>query len=125
AGEVIGLQELYRHGLGRLTGFAGATPAAREAMLRAADVVDFASLVLSDALDVMYGAPEYGGSRLLLGWEATRWAGDVQPRGYPAERVRTPDPPSSAGPPLDAASARAALTRYIIGITLVDVPGST
>jgi len=125
AGEVIGLQQQYRDGLASLTGFAAASRAARQAMLLAPDVIGFASVVFSDALDVMYGAPEYGGNRDLVGWKATGWPGDVQPRGYSAARVSVLDPPSSSGAPLDAASARAALTRYIIGITLVDVPGST
>jgi hypothetical protein len=94
-------------------------------MLHAPDVIDFASLVLSDALDVMYGAPEYEGNRRRVGWKATGWPGDVQPRGYTATQVSTLDPASSSRAPLDAEAARAALTRYIIGITLVDVPGST
>src|SRR5262245_16382329 len=125
AGEVVGLQQHYRQGLARLAGFAAASLEARDAMLRAPDVIDFASLVLSDALDVMYGAPEYMGNRRRVGWKATGWPGDVQPRGYSATQVSSLDPSSSSRAPLDAEDARAALTRYIIGITLVDVPGST
>jgi hypothetical protein len=118
AGEVVGLQQIYRDGLARLAGFAAATPADRETMLR--DDIDFATTVLADALDVMYGAPEYGGNRGLVGWHATGFAGDVQPRGYTAAQVSTLDATSSA--PLDGGAARAALVRYIIGINLVDVP---
>ena len=124
AGEVIGLQQLYRAGLARLEGFATAAPDGQDAMLRAADVIDFASLVLSDSLDVMYGPPEYGGNRRLVGWNATGWPGDVQPRGYSARQVSRLDPPSSSSTPLDPAAARAALTRYILLVTLVEPPGS-
>lgn len=125
AGEVVGLQQLYRDGLARLDGFAAATPADQDAMLLAADVIDFASLVLSDTLDVMYGPPEYGGNRRLVGWKATGWPGDVQPRGYSGRQVSRLDPPSPSATPLDPDAARAALTRYILGITLVEPPGST
>lgn len=122
AGDVVGFQQLYRDGLARLAGFAAASPADQDAMLRAPETIDFASLVLSDALDVMYGAPEYGGNRGLVGWTTTGWPGDVQPRGFTAREVRELDatPPT----PLDRDAARAALTRYILGITLVDPPGT-
>ena len=122
AGEVIGLQQQYRDGLARLEGFASLSPDGQGARLLQADVVDFASLVLSDALDVLYGPPEYGGNRGLVGWTATAWPGDVQPRGFTAAQVSTLDPPTS--PPLDSADARQALTQYILGITLVDLPSS-
>ncbi len=125
AGEVIGLQQLYRDGLARLAGFAAAPHDMQDAMLRAADNVDFASLVLSDALDLMYGAPEYGGNRGLVGWTPTDWPGDVQPGGFSASEVSQLDPPSPSSTTLDPATARDALTSYVIGITLVDPPGST
>ena len=125
AGEVIGLQQQYRDGLARLEGFAATAADRQDAMLRAPDVIDFASLVLSDALDVMYGPPEYGGNRRLVGWTATGWPGDVQPHGYTPREVSQLDPPSPTATPLDPAGARAALGRYIIGITLVEPPGST
>jgi hypothetical protein len=117
-GEVVGLQQLYRDGLARLGEFSGASLADRDAMLRAPETIDFASLVLGDALDVMYGPPEYGGNRGLVGWTTTGWPGDVQPRGYTAREVREVDPTSAA--PLGRDTARDALTRYILGITLVD-----
>ena len=124
AGEVVGLQQQYRDGLARLDGFANAPPDQRDAMLLAPDVIDFSSLVLSDALDVLYGPPEYGGNRGLVGWAATGWPGDVQPRGYTVREVTELDPGPPMFPPLDAAAARDALTRYIIGITLVELPVS-
>ena len=120
AGEVVGLQQLYRDGLARLAGFAAASAADQDAMLLAPEAIDFASLVLSDTLDVMYGPPEYGGNRGLVGWTTTGWPGDVQPRGFTAREVRDLDATSAA--PLDRDAARAALTRYILGITLVEPP---
>jgi hypothetical protein len=44
-------------------------------------------------LQFMYGAPEYGGNRDLVGWEFTNYDGDVQPRGYSREEVEQPDDP--------------------------------
>ncbi len=125
AGAVVGLQQQYRDGLARLAGMVGAAADAQDAMLRAPDVAEFVALVLSDSLDVLYGPPEYGGNRGLVGWTATGWPGDVQPRGYTAAQVSTLDARSPGATPLDATTARAALTRYLIGITLVDPPDGT
>jgi hypothetical protein len=118
AGEVIGLQQQYRDGLARLDGFAALSPESQDARLGATDVGDVVSLVLSDVLDVMYGPPEYGGNRGLVGWTATGWPGDVQPRGYTRRQVSELDQATS--PPLDGAEARQALLRYIPGIVLVE-----
>ena len=38
----------------------------------------------------MYGAPEYGGNRDLVGWRYIDFEGDVQPRGYTDEEVSSP-----------------------------------
>src|SRR5262249_55408875 len=110
--------------LSRLVGFAAAPPDMQDAMLRAPDVLAFASLVLSDALDLMYGAPEYGGNRGLVGWMPNDWPGDVQPRGFSATERSQLDPPPPSSTPLDPATARDALTSYIVGITLVEPSGS-
>jgi len=122
AGEVVGLQQRYRDGLASLHGIAGAAPDQQDAMLRAPGAVDFVSLVLGDTLDVMYGPPEYGGNRGLVGWSATGWPGDVQPRGYTPQQVEELDPLTPPSGVLDAATARDALARYIPGTTLVDPP---
>jgi hypothetical protein len=122
AGDVVGLQQLYRDGLASLQAITAASPDEQDAMLRAPAVADFVSLVLGDTLDVMYGPPEYGGNRGLLGWTATGWPGDVQPRGFTAREVETLDPPAPPSGLLDAPAARAALARYIPGTTLVDPP---
>ena len=38
----------------------------------------------------MYGAPEYGGNRDLVGWRSIGFEGDVQPRGYTDDEVSLP-----------------------------------
>jgi gluconate 2-dehydrogenase subunit 3-like protein len=125
AGEVVGLQQRYREGLASLQGIAGASPDLQDAMLRAPAAADFVSLVLGDTLDVMYGAPEYGGNRGLVGWTATGWPGDVQPRGYTRQEVEEIDPPTPPSGILDVATARDALSRYIPGTTVIDPPEET
>lgn len=100
-----GWQQIYREGLAQLdaraaeSGFAdfAAMPGpARDLLLQdtsdalIAELVDVAFL---HTLDTMYGAPEYGGNRELLGWTFTGYDGDVQPRGYTDEQVTTPDNP--------------------------------
>jgi hypothetical protein len=124
AGEVVGLQQQYRDGLANLPGFVAASPVDQDGMLDDPSAGPFVALVLSDTLDVMYGPPEYGGNRGLVGWTSTGWPGDVQPRGYTHRQVRRLDPPSPTTNVLDAATARETLTRYVVGITLVEPPTS-
>ena len=124
AGDVVGLQQQYRDGLAQLAGIVGLPADQQDAMLRAPELVDFVSLVLSDTLDVMYGPPEYGGNVGLAGWTATGWPGDVQPRGFTRREVGTLDPPSATTNTLDASDARDALTRYVLGIFLIEPPAS-
>jgi hypothetical protein len=38
----------------------------------------------------MYGPPEYGGNRDLVGWFSIDHEGDVQPRGYTDSEVSEP-----------------------------------
>ena len=100
-----GWQQIYREGLAQLdaraaesgfTDFASMPAPARDLLLQdtsdalIAELVDVAFL---HTLDTMYGAPEYGGNRDLLGWGFTAYDGDVQPRGYTDEEVTTPDNP--------------------------------
>src|SRR5262249_48786856 len=87
AGQVTGFQQQHRDGLASLPGFVAASAAQQDAMLRAPEVNDFVARVLADTLDVMYGPPEYGGNRGLVGWTTTGWTGDVQPRGYEPREV--------------------------------------
>ena len=52
-------------------------------------------LAVTHTLEFMYGAPEYGGNRRLVGWTSTGFEGDVQPRGWTDEEVTSPE---SSGP---------------------------
>jgi len=125
AGPVDGLQHAYRAGLAHLDGRAGQlVPGATFAMLPGpaqdlilsdqtdGDVQDFVSTALSDTLDAVYGPPEYGGNRNLVGWTVNHWPGDTQPRGFTDAQVGEPDAQATT-PPLDAKAARAALDRFL------------
>jgi hypothetical protein len=57
----------------------------------------------------MYGPPEYGGNRGLVGWEFTGWPGDVQPRGYTPAEVSSAPP--AQGEPIGAAQVHALMRR--------------
>lgn len=57
---------------------------------QAQDLIDVA---FPNTLDGLYGAPEYGGNRDLVGWTSTDWPGDVQPRGYTDSEVIHRDQP--------------------------------
>ena len=88
-GPVVGLQERYREGIVALgPDFAGADTAEQLARLRAN--ASFAALLYEHACEGMYGAPEYGGNRDLVGWRYINFEGDVQPRGYTDEEVSQP-----------------------------------
>jgi hypothetical protein len=101
AGPVRGLQEIYREGLAHLD--------KRSAPARFADVpAPVQVVILSDltdgkvqelvgaafanALEAMYGPPEYGGNAHLAGWKFLGWPGDVEPRGYTQAEVSEADP---------------------------------
>jgi hypothetical protein len=115
AGPVTGLQQIYRRGLAHLDersrssyalGFAAAPAPAQDAILSDQSDPQTQELVgaaLANTLEAMYGPPEYGGNRNLVGWTSTRWPGDRQPAGFPPARVSSPDP----GPKLGAAGASA------------------
>ncbi len=68
-------------------------------------------LVVPHTLQFMYGAPEYGGNRDLVGWTTTDFEGDVQPRGYTDEQVDHPEPSS----PVDLAEDLDRLPRVAMG----------
>ena len=103
-GKVEGHQRTYRRGLAALEesvpgGFS--RPLRRPATSRCATsnpaVAAVVDLLVTHTLEFMYGAPEYGGNRDLLGWTTTDFDGDVQPRGWTREQVENPEP----SPPLD------------------------
>ena len=88
-GPVVGWQQRYRRGLGALgEDFAGAGPEEQDRRIDADQ--DFASLLYAHCCEGMYGAPEYGGNRDGVGWQAIGFAGDVQPRGWTDEEVANP-----------------------------------
>jgi hypothetical protein len=88
-GPVVGLQERYREGLTALgADFADVDGDEQDRRLRAAG--EFTTLLYEHACEGMYGPPEYGGNRDLVGWRYIDFAGDTQPRGYSDEEVSQP-----------------------------------
>ena len=104
AGPVTGLQEIYRSGLAYLdqlartrhgVDFAAASAAQRDALIsdtNDARLQAFLAPALANTLEAMYGPPEYGGNRGLVGWSSNGWRGDSQPQGWSTARVTGPDP---------------------------------
>jgi hypothetical protein len=81
AGPVVGWQEHYRDGLATLGDDFPELPGdEQDERLRAAPA--FTELLFEHCCEGTYGAPEYGGNRLLGAWRAIGFAGDVQPRGW-------------------------------------------
>lgn len=88
-GPVVGLQQLYREGIAALgDDFAEADGDEQDRRLR--DNPDFTKVLYDHACEGMYGPPEYGGNRDLVGWRYIGWAGDVQPRGWTDDEVSQP-----------------------------------
>jgi hypothetical protein len=108
AGPVTGLQELYRGGLALLDARAGAAAGVAYAQAsttvqdqilaneKDAAVQAFLGAALANTLEAMYGPPEYGGNRKLVGWTSNDWPGDQQPRGSTRAQVTQPDAGSAA-----------------------------
>lgn len=102
-GPVLGYQRVYREGLAALeasvpAGFSTLPGPARDLALQRSDdprVRAMLDLVVPHTLEFLYGAPEYGGNRDLVGWRTTDYEGDTQPRGYTREQVLHPE---SSGP---------------------------
>ncbi len=89
-GPVLGLQERYADGLARLgDDFVGLDGVAQDARLGADPA--FTRLLYEHACEGMYGDPVYGGNRSAAGWVAVGFKGDVQPRGWTDDEVRTGD----------------------------------
>ena len=88
-GPVVGLQERYRSGLDALgVDFTGLSGEEQDERLRAHP--EFTELVYEHACEGMYGAPEYGGNRDLVGWRYIGFEGDAQPTGYTDAEVSGP-----------------------------------
>jgi len=98
AGSVRGLQEIYREGLAHLDERSGgsfaALPAPAQDVLLSdqsnPEVQELVRTALGHTLEAMYGPPEYGGNRGLVGWQYTTWPGDRQPRGFSRREVSEP-----------------------------------
>jgi hypothetical protein len=88
-GPVVGLQERYRAGLEALgADFAGLADEDKDDRLQAN--AEFTELLHEHACEGMYGAPEYGGNRDLVGWRYIGFEGDMQPRGFTDDEVSLP-----------------------------------
>jgi hypothetical protein len=108
AGPVKGLQEIYREGLAVLDArarkaagvdYAQASTAVQDQILASRQdkaVQSFLGAALANTLEAMYGPPEYGGNRNLVGWMSNDWPGDQQPRGSTRAQVTQPDAGSAA-----------------------------
>lgn len=101
-GPVPGYRHIYRQGLAALEeaapGFDDLPGPARDLVLRTTDdprVEALLDLAVPHTLEFLYGAPEYGGNRDLLGWRTTGFEGDTQPGGYTRDQVLEPE---SSGP---------------------------
>lgn len=100
-GPVTGWQAIYRDGLASLeeasgdSRFADLSLPERDLIVRRngdGPIGDLVDVAFPHTYEFMYGAPEYGGNRRLVGWGYTRWDGDVHPRGYTREEVEEPHP---------------------------------
>jgi hypothetical protein len=108
AGPVKGLQEIYREGLALLdtraqnaagVSYAQASTTVQDQILanqQDGAVQSFVGAALGNTLEAMYGPPEYGGNRNLVGWTSNDWPGDQQPRGSTHAQVTRPDAGSAA-----------------------------
>jgi hypothetical protein len=80
-GPVVGLQQRYEEGLGALgEDFCELDPEEQDGRLH--ENAEFTEIMYHHACEGMYGAPEYGGNRDLIGWKNAQFDGDVQPRGF-------------------------------------------
>jgi len=102
-GHYVGLQEQYVTGVADLDAaasqmfppapdFVSLAPPLQDLVIGRPDITaGFASLVFQHAAEGMYGAPEYGGNKDLVGWKYIHFPGDSQPRGWTAEEMLAPD----------------------------------
>ena len=127
AAGVVGLKQIYTEGLAHLDdrarqlGFQDflSAPAPTQDLILSdqtdSQVQGFVSTALAQTLDAMYGPPEYHGNRDLVGWKATNWPGDVQPKGYTRAEVSGPDEGDPTAP-LAPKEAEASLRRYLAAL---------
>jgi hypothetical protein len=122
AGPVRGLQAVYREGLAHLddraapSGFAALPGPLRDVILQDQSddqVQEIVGVALADGIDALYGPPEYGGNRDLVGWTAVNWPGDVQPVGYSNAQVSEADPSAGGAKPPSPAEAVEILKKFL------------
>lgn len=125
-----GYQAVYREGLAALeeaagpTGFAALPGPMRDVVLRGSSdpaVAALVDVVVLHTLELMYGAPEYGGNADLVGWRLTGFEGDTQPRGFTREQVESPRTEAVPGPavplpPDSLAAAALGSTELVHGV---------
>ena len=89
-GPVKGLGELYKEGVQMLDeksrelfdrDFVSLPPQEQDSVLSAVSQ-RFVAQLYQSAIEGMYGPPEYGGNKELVGWKYIRFLGDTQPLGY-------------------------------------------
>jgi hypothetical protein len=86
-GPTRGWQEIYRDGIAALgDDFCDVDGDEQDRRLAAQRALR--DLLYVHACEGAYGPPEYGGNRDLAGWDAIRFPGDSQPRGYTDDEVR-------------------------------------
>jgi hypothetical protein len=131
AGPVRGLQQIYREDLAYLdahagpTGFAALPAPAQIVLLQDqadATIQELVGVALSNSIDAMYGPPEYGGNRNLVGWTTTNWRGDVLPNGYTDKEVSEPDPTSRGASVASTDTARATFTKFMPAVQPAPTP---
>jgi len=113
-GHYVGLQDQYVQGVKDLDDaasqmfppskdFVSLSGPQQDILIARPDItVGFPSLVFQHAAEGMYGAPEYGGNKDLVGWKYIKFPGDAQPRGYTAEEMIAPD----SGAPISATTLK-------------------
>lgn len=113
-------QRTYEKGLDALAaaapGFADLPGPARDVVLRTTRdpaVTAMLGLAVPHTFETCFGAPEYGGNRRTVGWQAIGFEGDRQPRGYTRREVEDPE-----REPLPLLEVHAALDRYGPALTL-------
>jgi hypothetical protein len=89
-GPLTGWQQRYRKGLAQLgAAFTDLDPADQDRLVADLDPA-FRELAFTHACESLYGDPVYGGNRDGAGWRAVGFGGDVQPRGWTDDEVRSP-----------------------------------
>jgi hypothetical protein len=103
-GHYVGLQEQYVTGVADLdaaasqmfpafSDFVSLPAPLQDAVIGRPDITaGFASVVFQHTAEGMYGAPEYGGNKDLVGWKYINFPGDTQPRGWTPAEMLEPDP---------------------------------